>query len=124
MPTFDQSLDKTATVNVIAGLMWAPGLPNAMAVKMPATTAIPHPVVMTIHPEFSPFDFFRRTLATAPSPSKINTSVPMNSPKNGPYIVCGPPCLSKDAIVAFSEYRLQKIWERVYDTQPLKGRPI
>src|SRR5271170_5234410 len=69
--------------------MCAPGLPNAMAVKMPATTAIPQAVVMTIQPEFSPFDFFRRTLATTPSPSRINTSVPINSPRNGPCMVRG-----------------------------------
>jgi acetoacetyl-CoA synthetase len=40
------------------------GLPKAIAVKIPATTASPHAVAMTIQPEFSPFDFFRRTLAT------------------------------------------------------------
>src|SRR5882724_11767102 len=103
-PTFDQFPDSSATVSVTAGLMWAPGLPKAMAVNIPATTAIPHPVVMAIHPEFSPFDFFSRTVATTPSPSKIRTSVPMNSPRNGPCIVCGPPC--------------------VYDVQPLKGHLI
>src|SRR3981189_1548245 len=88
-PTFDQSLDRSATVNVIAGLIWAPGLPNAMAVNIAATTANPHPVAITIQPEFSPFDFFNNTLATTPSPSKISTSVPMNSPSNGPCISSG-----------------------------------
>src|SRR6266446_1223035 len=75
-----------------------------MAVNIPATTAIPHPVVMAIHPAFSPFDFFSRTLATTPSPSKISTNVPMNSPRNGPCILRGPPC--------------------GYDELPLKGHLI
>src|SRR5579862_6758473 len=66
--------------------MWAPGLPHAIAVKMPATTARPHPVVITIHPAPSPFDFFSKTLATTPSPSRISTMVPMNSPNIGPCI--------------------------------------
>jgi len=29
MPTFDQFPDRSAMVNVIAGLIWAPGLPKA-----------------------------------------------------------------------------------------------
>ena len=59
-----------ATASVTAGLMCAPGLPQAIAVKIPAITARPHPVVMTIQPEPSPFDFLRRTLATTPSPKQ------------------------------------------------------
>src|SRR2546425_956329 len=46
---------------------------------------------MTIQPEFSPLDFFRRTLATTPSPSRISTRVPMNSPRNGPCILIASP---------------------------------
>src|SRR2546423_2655369 len=82
--TFDQFPDKTAAANVTAGFMWAAGLPDATAVQMPATTAIPHAVAITIQPEFSPLVLFNRTFATTPSPRRINTSVPMNSPTSGP----------------------------------------
>src|SRR6266571_6302093 len=95
MATFDQFFESRATASVIAGLMCAPGLPHATAVQIPATTAIPHAVAITIQPEFSPFDFFRRTLATTPSPSRIRTKVPMNSPRNGPCIL--EPPLFQDA---------------------------
>src|SRR5215469_14348364 len=85
-PTFDQFFERIATAKVIAGLMCAPGLPQATAVQMPATTARPHAVAITIQPEFSPLDFLSRTFATTPSPSRTKTSVPMNSPRNGPCI--------------------------------------
>src|SRR5215469_18476340 len=85
-PTFDQFFERIATAKVIAGLMCAPGLPQATAVHMPATTARPQAVAITIQPEFSPLDFLSRTFATTPSPSRIKTSVPMNSPRNGPCI--------------------------------------
>jgi hypothetical protein len=35
---------------------------------------------MTIHPEFSAFDFARTTAATTPSPSRIRSAVPIHSP--------------------------------------------
>src|SRR5215475_4106398 len=50
-------------------------------------TAKAQPAVMTIQPEPSAFDRFNRTLATTPSPSRINTRVPMNSPRNGDAIL-------------------------------------
>src|ERR1700736_5716266 len=85
-PTVDQFPDNNADAKVTAGLICAAGLPHATAVQIPATTAIPHAVVITIQPEFSPLVFFSRTLATTPSPKRINTSVPMNSPIKGPCI--------------------------------------
>jgi hypothetical protein len=44
-------------------------------------------VVITSHPLFSAFDRLSRTPATTPSPSNINTRVPMNSPKKGDLIL-------------------------------------
>src|SRR5271165_6743491 len=75
-----------ARPRVTAGFRCAPGLPQAIAVKTPEITAIAQPVVMTIQPEFSAFDFFNNTPATTPSPIRINTSVPMNSPNQGESI--------------------------------------
>src|ERR1700751_468915 len=43
-------------------------------------TAIAHPKVMTIQPEFSAFDLASSTAATTPSPRRIRTAVPMISP--------------------------------------------
>src|SRR5215472_5331155 len=76
---------------VMAGLRNASLLPHAIAVKTPAMTAKHHPVAMTIHPEPSALDFFKRTLATTPSPRRINIRVPINSPKNGEAILAAPP---------------------------------
>src|SRR5947208_4449639 len=86
-PTLDQFFERIATASVIAGLICAPGLPHATAVQIPATTAIPQAVAITIQPELSPLDFFSKTLATTPSPNTISTRVPMNSPRNGPCMV-------------------------------------
>src|SRR5579864_1345394 len=69
-----------AKPRVTAGLMWASGLPQAIAAKTPAITATPHPVEMTIHPPPWPLDFVKSTLATVPFPSRTRTRVPMNSP--------------------------------------------
>src|SRR5579864_8799644 len=85
-PTFDQFFESIATASVTAGLICPPGLPQATAVQIPATTAMPQAVAITIHPEFSPLVFFSWTFATTPSPNKTNTIVPMNSPTNGPCI--------------------------------------
>src|SRR5918998_4937995 len=43
-------------------------------------TAIPHPKVMTIQPEFSALEFLSSTPATTPSPRMIRIIVPINSP--------------------------------------------
>src|SRR6516162_6415189 len=71
-----------ANPRVTAGLMKASRLPQAIAVNTPAITANAHPLVITIQPAPSAFERFSRTLATTPSPSRIKTSVPMNSPKH------------------------------------------
>src|SRR5215207_1997237 len=44
-------------------------------------TAIPHPRVMTIQPEFSALEFLSRTPATTPSPRMMRSIVPINSPR-------------------------------------------
>src|SRR5918994_5880577 len=43
-------------------------------------TAIPHPKVMTIQPEFSALEFLSSTPATTPSPRMIRIIVPITSP--------------------------------------------
>src|ERR671921_1878758 len=43
-------------------------------------TAIAHPKVMTIQPEFSALEFLSSTPATTPSPRMIRSIVPINSP--------------------------------------------
>src|ERR671933_811879 len=43
-------------------------------------TAIAHPNVMTIQPEFSALEFLSSTPATTPSPRMIRIIVPINSP--------------------------------------------
>src|SRR5215469_11835917 len=53
-------------------------------------TAKAHPAVITIHPEPSAFERLSSTPATTPSPSRIRTRVPMNSPKNGEVILVSP----------------------------------
>src|SRR5215472_3066146 len=75
-----------AAAKVTAGLMCASGLPKATAVKMPHNTANAQPVVMTIQPAPSAFERFSSTLATTPSPNRISTSVPANSPTNGEFM--------------------------------------
>src|SRR5215471_2476464 len=72
-----------ATPKVTAGFKCAPGLPHAIAVNTPHITANAHPAVITIQPEFSALDFFSNTPATTPSPNRISTVVPMNSPNQG-----------------------------------------
>src|SRR5580698_5276415 len=54
----------------------------ANAVNTPAMTAKHQPVVMTIHPDFSPFVCRNTTFATTPLPSNIMIIVPRNSPRN------------------------------------------
>src|SRR5215217_1845707 len=46
---------------------------------MATATAMPHPKVMTIQPEFSALEFLSKTPATTPSPRMIRIIVPMNS---------------------------------------------
>src|SRR5580704_11456823 len=53
-----------------------------MAVNTPAITAKAQPLVITIHPAPSALERFNNTFATTPSPSRISTSVPINSPKH------------------------------------------
>jgi hypothetical protein len=53
----------------------------------PIKTANAQPLAITIHPPPSPFDFFSKTFATTPLPSRISTAVPMNSPKKGVVIL-------------------------------------
>src|SRR5919112_2389802 len=43
-------------------------------------TAIAHPKVITIQPEFSALEFLSSTPATTPSPRMIRIIVPINSP--------------------------------------------
>ena len=62
---------------VTAGLMWAPL--NWPTQYTATATAIAHPKVMTIQPEFSALEFLSRTPATTPSPRMIRIIVPMNS---------------------------------------------
>ena len=52
-------------------------------VSTPQSTAKAQPAVMTIQPAFSALDCLRRTPATTPSPSRMTTRVPRNSPKKG-----------------------------------------
>src|SRR6267154_2099557 len=80
------SAARTANPSVTAGFRCASLLPQAIAVKTPHMTANAQPVVMTIHPLPSAFDFFRSTAATTPSPSKIRIRVPRNSPSQGDVI--------------------------------------
>src|SRR5205085_3353103 len=76
--TLEKSPELIATASVTAGLMCAPGEPQAMAVATPSITASPHPVAITIQPAPSAFDLLSTTLATLPLPSRHSTSVPMN----------------------------------------------
>src|SRR5919202_2543952 len=62
---------------VTAGFRWAPlNWPTAYTAIM---TAMPHPKVMTIQPEFWAFEWFNRTAATTPSPMRIRMAVPIIS---------------------------------------------
>src|SRR5262250_2846437 len=80
--SFANSPDSTAKPKVTAGLICASGLPHAIATNTPAITANAQPLVMTIQPAPSAFERLSKTFATTPSPNRINTSVPMNSPKH------------------------------------------
>src|SRR5215211_790282 len=62
---------------VTAGLMWAPE--NWPTQYTAMATAIPHPKVITIQPEFSALEFLSSTPATTPSPRMIRIIVPINS---------------------------------------------
>src|SRR5262250_1255726 len=79
-----------ANPRVTAGLMKASLLPQAMAANTPPTTAKAQPAVITIQPPPSAFDRFKSTHATTPSPSKISTRVPINSPRIGDDIIVFP----------------------------------
>src|SRR3954464_9666914 len=57
-------------------------------------TAMPHPNVMTIQPEFWALEWFNSTAATTPSPMRIRIAVPMISApmmlkRNSSLLVCG-----------------------------------
>src|ERR1022692_2514078 len=71
----------TANAKVTAGLMFAAGLPQAMAVNTPVITAKAHPVVMASQPVPSALLRLSNMLATAPLPIRMRIIVPMNSPK-------------------------------------------
>src|ERR1051325_6892306 len=75
-----------ANPSVTAGFRKASLLPHAIEANTPAITASPHPVVITIQPDASPFDRFRSTQATTPLPRRIRINVPTNSPKKGVVI--------------------------------------
>src|SRR5260370_18969326 len=61
-----------------------------MAVNSAAMRGMGEPGVMPIQPVRSDLGRLSRTPATTPSPSKINTRVPMNSPKKGEAIRVSP----------------------------------
>src|SRR5215212_3137109 len=63
---------------VTAGVIWAPE--NWPTQYTATATAIAHPKVMTIQPEFSALEFLSSTPATTPSPRMIRIIVPINSP--------------------------------------------
>src|SRR5215208_1562475 len=63
---------------VTAGLIWAPE--NWYTQYTATATAIAHPNVITIQPEFSALEFLSNTPATTPSPRMIRIMVPINSP--------------------------------------------
>src|SRR6266568_5971296 len=75
-----------ALESVIAGLRFAPGLPKACATNTPQSTPSAHPVVTTIQPASAAYDLRRVTAAFTPLPSRIRTSVPINSPNQGQCI--------------------------------------
>src|SRR3954467_9490063 len=62
---------------VTAGLRCAPlNWPTTYTATM---TAMPHPKVITIHPEFWALEWFNSTAATTPSPRRIRIAVPIIS---------------------------------------------
>src|SRR5208283_1619654 len=87
---FEKSRVEIAMAKVTAGLMYASGLPHAMAVKTPITTAKAQPAAMASHPAPSALERLRSTFATTPLPNRIRTAVPINSPKHFAVIVA--PC--------------------------------
>ena len=70
-------LPSIANPNVTAGFRCAPL--NWPTANTPTMTAMPQPNVMTIQPEFWPFDRFSSTHATTPLPSRIRSAVPITS---------------------------------------------
>src|SRR5919107_945198 len=78
MTSASGSCPVTAKAMVTAGLMWAPE--NWPTQYTAMATAIAHPKVMTIQPEFSALEFLSSTPATTPSPRMIRIIVPINSP--------------------------------------------
>jgi hypothetical protein len=104
-------------------LICAPGLPQAIAVKIPAVTPNPHPVAITIQPAPSAFDFFSKTLATTPSPNRIKTIVPMNSPNSGPCIIISSSGYLAPSVIAYSSYPLTVILEKIHLTGFAKKKP-
>src|ERR1700722_8924475 len=79
---FEKSPDTIAIPSVMAGFRWLSGLPQAVAVKLPAITANAQPAAMAIHPAPSALECRSETFATTPFPRRMRTRVPMNSPKN------------------------------------------
>src|SRR5919107_4118018 len=78
MTSASGSCPVTAKAMVTAGLMWAPE--NWPTQYTAMATAIAHPKVMTIQPEFSALEFLSNPPATTPSPRMIRIIVPINSP--------------------------------------------
>src|SRR3954452_5069251 len=70
-------LPLTQRPTVTAGFRWAPlNWPTAYTATM---TAMPHPNVITIQPEFWALEWFSSTAATTPSPKRIRIAVPIVS---------------------------------------------
>jgi len=83
-----ESVPFKAIANVTAGFRWA-GL-SVPDTKAATATAIPHPIVMTIHPELLLLVLGRTTPATTPFPRRIRIKVPKNSPNNSFIISLSP----------------------------------
>src|SRR5580658_6749520 len=79
---FEKSPVSIATPKVTAGLRAASGLPHATAANTPKTTAKAHPAAIASQPAPAALDLLSNTLATTPSPNRIRTAVPTNSPKH------------------------------------------
>jgi len=78
-------------------------LPQRIAVKMPQSTAKHQPAVMASHPLPSALERLSSTPATTPSPRRMSTMVPRNSPSRGERIDYG-----------FSVMTVDCVAERVY----------
>src|SRR3954469_16668142 len=80
--------------SVTAGFRCAPlNCPTQYTATM---TAMPHPQVMTIHPEFWALEWFSNTAATTPSPKRIRIAVP---------IVSAPMMLKRTPLLEYSQNR-------------------